>query len=75
MRSVMVEFKPSKKLKAELIRAALLELGCWAAGGIAFYATGNWVWLACGITGGLGASLPAIIKLVREAKDNDRASR
>lgn len=75
MRSVMVEFKPSKKLKAELIRAALLELGCWAAGGIASYATGNWVWLACGIAGGLGFSLPAIIKLVREAKDNDRASR
>jgi F0F1-type ATP synthase assembly protein I len=75
MRSVMAEFKPSRKLKAELIRAALLELGCWAAGGIAFYVTGNWVWLACGIVGGLGFSLPAVIKLVREAKDNDRASR
>lgn len=75
MRSVMAEFKPSKKMKAELIRAALLELGCWAAGGIAFYGTGNWVWLACGILGGLGFSLPAVIKLVREAKDNDRASR
>lgn len=75
MRSVMAEFKPSKKMKAELIRAAVLELGCWTAGGIAYYATGNWVWLACGILGGLGFSLPAVIKLVREAKDNDRASR
>jgi len=75
MRSVMAEFKPSGKMRAELIRAALLELACWAAGGIAFYATGNWVWLACGILGGTGFSLPAVIKLVREAKDNDRASR
>ncbi len=71
----MAEFKPSKKLKAELIRAGLLEVGCWAAGGIAFYVTGNWVWLACGIVAGLGFSLPAIIRLVREAKEQDRASR
>lgn len=71
----MAEFKPSKELKAELVRAALLELGCWAAGGIALHATGNWVWLACGILAGLGFSLPVIVKLVREAKDNDRASR
>lgn len=71
----MAEFRPSKKLKAELVRAALLELGCWAAGGIAFYVTGNWVWLACGILAGLGVSLPAIVRLVREAKEQDRASR
>ncbi len=71
----MAEFKPSKELKAELVRAALLELGCWAAGGLAYDATGNWVWLACGILAGLGFSLPVIVKLVREAKDNDRASR
>jgi hypothetical protein len=75
MSSAMADFKPSTKMRAELIRAGILEVACWAAGGLAFYATSNWVWLACGILAGLGFSLPAIIKLVREAKDNDRASR
>ena len=75
MSSAMADFKPSKKMKAELIRAGILEAGCWTAGGLAFYATSNWVWMACGVLAGLGFSLPAIIKLVREAKDNDRASR
>ncbi len=71
----MPELKPSPKMKAELIRAGILEVCCWVAGGGAYYVTGNWVWLASGILAGLGFSLPAIIKLVREAKDQDRASR
>ena len=75
MSSAVADFKPSKKLMAEVIRAGILEVGCWAAGGLAFYATSNWVWLACGVLAGLGFSLPVIIKFVREAKDNDRASR
>ncbi|MEZ6031273.1 MAG: hypothetical protein R3C46_16215 [Hyphomonadaceae bacterium] len=71
----MANYKPSKEMKAELIRAGLLELACWAGGGLALYATGNWVWLACGILGGLGFSLPALIRMRREAKEQDRASR
>ena len=58
-----------------LLQAALLEMLCLAAGAIAWAATGKWVWLVIGVIAGLGFSLPAVIRHVRESKEQDRASR
>ena len=71
----MAEYKPSKEMKAALIKAGIFEALCVIAGVIAFLLTNNWIWIASGVLAGLGFSLPAIIKLVREAREQDRASR
>jgi len=71
----MAEYKPSKEMKAELIKAGILEALCVIAGLIAFLLSSNWIWIVSGVVAGLGFSLPAIIKLVREAREQNRASR
>ena len=71
----MADYKPSKKMMAELVRACVCEALCVIAGLIAFVLTNNWIWIVSGVLAGLGFSLPAIIRLVREAKERDRASR
>jgi hypothetical protein len=71
----MAEYKPGKEMMAVLIKAAVFEALCLVAGVIAFLLTNNWIWIVSGIVAGLGFSLPAIIKLVRDAKERDRASR
>jgi hypothetical protein len=71
----MADYKPSKAMKAELLRAGILEVLCFVAGVLAWAVTGGWVWILAGALAGLGFSLPAIIKLVREAREQDRASR
>ncbi len=71
----MADYKPSKAMKAELLRAGILELLCFVAGVIAWFLTASWVWIVAGALAGLGFSLPAIIRLVREAREQDRASR
>jgi uncharacterized membrane protein (UPF0136 family) len=71
----MTDDKPGKAMKAELLRAAILEMLCLVAGLLAWSLTGSWVWIAAGVLAGLGFSLPAIIRLVREAREQDRASR
>jgi hypothetical protein len=75
MRGAMSDYKPSKEMKAELVRAGIFEALCFIAGVVGFLAIGKWIWIVMGILAGLGFSLPAIIKLVREMKDHDRASR
>jgi hypothetical protein len=75
MSVAMSEYKPSKEMRAELLRAGVFEALCFAAGVIGFLATNKWIWIVMGIVAGLGFSLPAIIKLVREKKEHDRASR
>jgi len=74
MRGAMTDYIPSKPMKAELLRAGILEMLCFVAGLLAWALTGSWVWIAAGVLAGLGFSLPAIIKLVREAREQDRAS-
>ncbi len=71
----MAKYRPGPKMTAYLVREGLRETACWLAGGAAFLATGNWIWLACGVLGGLGFSIPALITFAREAKERDRASR
>ena len=71
----MADYKPSKQMKAELLRAGIFEALCFVAGVLGFLATGKWIWILMGVLAGLGFSVPAIIKLVREAKERDRASR
>ena len=71
----MSDYKPSKEMRAELLRAGVFEALCFVAGVVGSLATGKWIWIAMGILAGLGFSLPAIIKLVREKKEHDRASR
>lgn len=71
----MADYKPSKQMKAELLRAGIFESLCFIAGVAGFFATGKWIWILMGVLAGLGFSVPAIIKLVREAKERDRASR
>lgn len=75
MRGVMADYKPSKAMKAELLRAGILEMLCFVAGLLAWSLTGSWVWIAAGLLAGLGFSLPAIVNLVREVREQDRASR
>ena len=71
----MAEYKPSQRMKAELLWAGICEALCFILGMIGFFATGNWIWIVIGIVAGLGFSIPAIIKLYREMKEHDRASR
>ncbi len=71
----MADYKPSKTMMRELLWAGVLEALCFVAGVIAWMLTGSWVWIGAGVLAGLGFSLPAIIRLVREAREQDRASR
>ena len=75
MSVAMAEYKPSKEMRAELLRAGIFEALCFAAGVIGFLATNKWICIVMGIVAGLGFSLPAISRLVREKKEHDRASR
>ena len=75
MKRAMADYKPSKEMRAELLRAGIFEALCFIAGMLGFLATGKWIWIVMGVLAGLGFSVPAIIKLVREAKERDRASR
>jgi len=62
----------AKKLKF----AAFLEGVAILAGLIAYFLTSNWVWLAIGVLGGLGFTLPAIMTFVRASmEERARASR
>ncbi len=62
----------SKKLSF----ASFLEGGVIIAGIFAYALTSNWVWLAIGVLGGLGFTLPAIITFVRASmEERNRASR
>jgi hypothetical protein len=71
----MADKKISKEMTAELVRAGIFEALCFAAGVVGFLATAKFIWIVIGIVAGLGFSVPAIIKLVREIKERDRASR
>ena len=74
MRGVTVMSEPSAKKAAarKLLQACFLE----GFALIAYSLTGNWVWIAIGVLGGLGFSLPAIIVFVRASiEERDRASR
>ena len=57
-----------------LMFAGLCETACFVVGLIAFFLTGNWIWIVIGIVAGAGFSLPALIKFVRETKGRDSAS-
>ncbi len=60
----------------KLLFAAFLEGVAILAGLIAYFLTTNWVWLAIGVLGGLGFTLPAIITFVRASwEERNRASR
>ena len=71
----MADRKISKAMTAELVRAGIYEALCFAAGVVGFYATGKVIWIVIGIVAGLGFTVPAVIKLIREVKERDRASR
>jgi cyanate permease len=71
----MDDQKISRELVAELVRAAIFEALCFAAGMIGFFATGKIIWIVIGIAAGLGFSAPMAVKLIRDAKERDRASR
>ena len=64
----------SRRLQA-LIWGMLCEALCLVAGGIAFMVTHHVLWLVIGFVGGLGFSAPAVIRYVRESREQDRASR
>ncbi len=60
----------------KLLVAAFLEGLAILAGLFAYVATGNWIWIAIGVLGGLGFSLPAAITFIRASMgERDRASR
>lgn len=78
MREMTLMSEPSAKKAAakKLMLACLLEAVAIIAGLIAYALTGNWVWIAIGVLGGLGFSLPALIVFVRASmEERDRASR
>jgi hypothetical protein len=64
----------SRRMQA-LIWGMLCEALCLVAGGIAFMLTHHVLWLAIGFVVGLGFSAPAVIRFVRESREQDRASR
>jgi len=78
MREMTLMSEPSAKKVAakKLMLACFLEAVAVIAGLIAYALTGNWVWIAIGVLGGLGFSLPALIVFVRASmEERDRASR
>jgi hypothetical protein len=58
-----------------LILAAVAETICIVAGVVGFLATGRVIWIVIGVLAGIGFSAPAVIRLRRQSKDDDRASR
>ena len=78
MRGMTLMSEPSAKKAAakKLMLACFLEAVAIIAGLIAYSLTGNWVWIAIGVLGGLGFSLPALIVFIRASmEERDRASR
>lgn len=78
MRAASIMTEPTAKQVAakKLLFAAFLEGVAILAGFIAYFLTTNWVWLAIGVLGGLGFTLPAIITFVRASmEERNRASR
>ena len=72
----MSEQSAKKAAARKLLQACFLAGFALIAGLIAYSLTGNWVWIAIGVLGGLGFSLPAIIVFVRASiEERDRASR
>lgn len=59
----------------KLIQAALLETACIILGLIMNFVTGHGLWTVIGIVAGLGFSMPAVIRFIRESREQDRASR
>ncbi|HPN07477.1 MAG TPA: hypothetical protein PK050_16830 [Hyphomonadaceae bacterium] len=73
---VINESSPKKVAAKKLMFAAFLEGLAIIAGILAYALTGSWVWLAIGVLGGLGFTLPAIIVFIRASmEERDRASR
>ena len=78
MRGMTIMSEPSAKKVAakKLMLACFLEGVAIIAGLIAYALTGNWVWIAIGVLGGLGFSLPALIVFIRASMEGrDRAAR
>ncbi len=78
MRGIAIMSEPSAKKVAarKLLQACFLEALALVAGLIAYSLTGSWVWIAIGVLGGLGFSLPALIVFIRASmEERDRASR
>lgn len=75
--TIMSEQPSAKKVAArKLMMACFFEALAIVAGLIAFSLTGSWVWIAIGVLGGLGFSLPAVIVFIRASmEERDRASR
>jgi hypothetical protein len=72
----MSEPTPKQIAAKKLLFAAFLEGVAIIAGILAYALTSNWVWLAIGVLGGLGFTLPAIINFVRASmEERNRASR
>ena len=65
----------SREMVGEIVRAAIFEGLCFAAGMVGFFATGKVIWIVIGIVAGLGFSAPLAIKLIRDARERNRASR
>ncbi len=78
MREIAIMSEPSAKQVAakKLMLAFFLEALATIAGLIAYGMTSNWIWIAIGVLGGLGFSLPAVIVFIRASmEERDRASR
>lgn len=78
MRGMTIMSEPSTKKVAakKLLMACFFEALALIAGLIAYGLTGNLIWIAIGVLGGLGFSLPAVIVFVRASmEERDRASR
>jgi len=78
MRGMTIMSEPSAKKVAakKLLMACFSEALAIIAGIIAYGLTGSWVWIAIGVLGGLGFSLPAVIVFIRASmEERDRASR
>ena len=75
--TIMSEPPSAKKVAAKkLLMACFLEALAILAGIIAYSLTGSWLWIAIGVLGGLGFSLPAVIVFIRASmEERDRASR
>ena len=75
--TIMSEQPSAKKVAArKLLLACVLEGLAIIAGIIAYSLTGSWLWIAIGVLGGLGFSLPAAIVFIRASmEERDRASR
>jgi hypothetical protein len=63
---------PKKAGIRALIWAGVLEAVCVGAGIIAWSLTGSWMWIVIGVVASLGFTLPAIIKFVRDKKEERR---